>query len=234
METGEAPWYDRIFASVFVAGGNTLEIETDKMCEFSLSTPKDRFAAAWELVCYLRTIPDTARQHWCTNFERRLKPPLTLLEERMLGWDHVRSMQRGGISFGAHTMNHPCVGRLAPDAYHHEFVASKELLEAGLNTPVEDFAYPFGRLTDGNLAAQEFLARAGYRSAATSMEGFNSQRENPYTLRRLQIGDDCSMAMFVYRLSRLFLEANAPHSIEWTPVPRSREVPKYESVEGVS
>ena len=234
METGNAPWYDRIFASIAVTPDTSLELELNGLRRFSLTTPPHRFAAAWEVVCYLRSISDTARQRWCAEFERRLRPPVELLQDRMLGWEEVRSMQRAGISFGAHTMNHPAVSRLDPSAFQNEFVFSKQLLENGLGVPVDDFAYPFGRPTDGNAAAQEFLVRAGYRSAVTTMEGFNSPGENPYLLRRLQINDDCSLSLFAFNLSRMFFEASAAHPVLWESALPDQEAAVAESVRSIS
>jgi len=215
METGEAPWYDRIFASLADLSSTSLEVETDCIRRFSLSTPQMRTAGAWEIVCYLRSIPDTARQRWCSDFDRRMRLPNHLLNGRMLSWEHVRAMLSAGISFGAHTMNHPAVSQLEPAAYDYEFNGCKKLLENGLDAPVEHFAYPFGKLVDGNKAAEVFLARAGYLSAATTVEGFNSSGDNIYILRRLQIGDDCSLPLFAFNLSRMFVEVAMEHPAAW-------------------
>jgi peptidoglycan/xylan/chitin deacetylase (PgdA/CDA1 family) len=209
METGEAPWYDKIFVALAHACATTIELEMDGLRQFTLSTPTSRASAAWEIVCYLRSIPDLQRQKWCSLFEQRISPPVGQLEGRMLSWGHVRAMQRGGVSFAAHTMTHPSVSRLDPAAFHEEFVVTKRILEDGLDAPVEDFAYPFGRPADVSSEARDFLVRSGYRSAVTTIEGFNSPGGDPYMLNRLQIGDDQSMAWFALGVTRLFLEAPA-------------------------
>jgi peptidoglycan/xylan/chitin deacetylase (PgdA/CDA1 family) len=212
METGETPWYDRIFASLALQSSTFLEVETNRIRRFSLSTPQMRAAAAWEIVCYLRSIPDIARQQWCSEFDRKMRLPIDLLNGQMLDWEQVRTMKRAGISFGAHTMNHPAVSRLESAAYDNEFTNCKKLLENGLDASVEHFAYPFGKLADSNRAAEEFLARAGYLSAVTTVEGFNSFGDNIYTLRRLQIGNDCSLPLFAFNLARMFVEAVPEHA----------------------
>jgi peptidoglycan/xylan/chitin deacetylase (PgdA/CDA1 family) len=209
METGEAPWYDRIFAALGCASVATLDLEMGTPRQFTLSTPALRASAAWEIVCYLRSIPDSQRQKWCSLFEQRISPPADQLEGRILSWEHVRAMQRGGVSFGAHTMTHPSVSRLEPSAFHEEFVVTKQLLEDGLGAPVEDFAYPFGRTADVSSEARDFLARSGYRSAVTTMEGFNSLGRDLHMLNRLQIGDDQSMSWFAFAVARMFLEARS-------------------------
>ncbi len=218
METGEAPWYDRIFAGFTAFSGTCLELEARGTRRFFLDTLQARLAAAWEIVCYLRSIPDTARRRWCADFDQQMRPPIESLESRMLDWDQVRAMQGGGMFFGAHTMNHPAVSQLDPAAFKDELVDCKKLLETGLDASVEDFAYPFGKLTDGSSISQDFIVRAGYRSAVTTIQGFNSPGANPFMLRRLQIGNECPMSTFAFNLSRLYLEATVENSPAWSPV----------------
>jgi peptidoglycan/xylan/chitin deacetylase (PgdA/CDA1 family) len=216
METGEVPWYDKIFASIAAAKYDSLEVETNGVRLFSLSTLAKRLEAAWDIVCYLRSISDEARKRWCTEFDRKVSPPDHLLEGRMLNWCQIRAMQRFGISFGAHTMNHPVLSQLDSNNYQDECVLSKQLLERGLGERVEDFAYPFGRPTDGSKDVQEYLVRAGYRSAVTTIEGFNSTGDNLYMLRRLQINDDCSVPLFAFNVSRMFFEVNPKLPAAWS------------------
>jgi peptidoglycan/xylan/chitin deacetylase (PgdA/CDA1 family) len=220
METGKAPWYDRIFVAFACAPGPTLELQMQELRQFELSTPALRNHAAWETVCFLRSIPNAQRQKWCADFDQRIKPRSDWLENRFLTWDQVRTMHRGGVFFGAHTMTHPSVSRLDSADFHEEFVHPKQLLEDGLDSPVQDFAYPFGRLSDVSSAAEAFLVRTGYRSAVTTMEGFNSSGANLHMLNRLQVGDGHSMSSFAFSVVRMFLEAPPKlHSPRETSIP---------------
>jgi peptidoglycan/xylan/chitin deacetylase (PgdA/CDA1 family) len=209
IETGEAPWYDRIFVALEAASVPVLEIEIGIVRRFLLASVTARALAAWEIVCYLRRISDTERRKWCAEFEALIRVPTEKLEGRMLDWQQVRTMHRGGMFFGAHTMTHPVVSRLELSALEEELARSKQLLERGLDAPVEDFAYPFGKPEDCSLAAEQFLGRCHYRSAVTTTEGFNAVGSNPYRLRRLQVLDDASLASFAFSVSRLFLECPA-------------------------
>jgi peptidoglycan/xylan/chitin deacetylase (PgdA/CDA1 family) len=229
METGEAPWYDRIFAALQAAPGPILEVELDGSRRFALSSPGSRNAAAWGIVCYLRSISDLDRQKWCAAFEQRINLYPGMLEGRMLDWNQVRAMHREGISFGAHTMTHPSVSRLESAAFDDEFIRSKYLLESGLGAPVEDFAYPFGRSSDVCPAATDFLMRTRYRSATTTIEGFNSPGENLHLLHRLQIGDEGSLPLFAFNLSRMFLEETVKSSTVRTSVRFDEQAAQAES-----
>lgn len=215
METGESPWYDRIFAALQAVSSDSVVVETHRIHEYRLSSGASRAAAAWDIVCYLRTVREADRKSWCAEFERRVPPSRETLRHRMLDWNQVREMQRGGISFGAHTMSHPSVGQLEASAYCYELDACKELLERELEVPVEDFAYPFGKVIDSNNAVEAYLGRAGYRSAVTTLEGFNTPSANPLRLRRLQIGDGSSLPEFAFNIARMFLQVPSDDRADW-------------------
>jgi len=208
METGECPWYDRIFVALEHAPETHLEVELDSSRQFGLTSPAERRQAAWEIVCYLRTLPDAKRREWCAAFDRRMRPPRVHLENRMLDWSQVRTMQAAGVHFGAHTMTHPSVARLAPTEFEEELLASRKLLEAGLETAVEHFAYPFGKTADCLSSSETMLSGYGYRSAVTTREGINSFETDLFRLNRMQIGDDASIALFAFNVARMFLEAD--------------------------
>lgn len=68
----------------------------------------------------------------------------TMEGRSMLSWGEIREMQRGGITFGAHSLTHPDLSRLSTEQASREIVQSKEIIEDALGTPVTCFAYPFG------------------------------------------------------------------------------------------
>ena len=209
METGEVPWYDRIFLGLESAPGPSVEVNLDGPRRFTFSTSCARGAAAWEIVRHLRTIPDIRRREWCAAFERQIRLPQEELEGRMLDWQQVRTMHHAGVSFGAHTMSHPVLSQLDLPALEEELVQSKRLLEGGLDAPIEDFAYPFGHPEDRSLAAEKFLENCGYCSAVTTTYGFNTTGTSRFRLRRMQIEGDQPSVEFALSLSQLFLESPA-------------------------
>lgn len=210
METGEVPWYDRIFTAVEAVPGTVFEIALgDGQRRYSLRSSAERIWAAWDIVCYLRSIPDVQRQGLCLEVEKRVNVPEEPLRDRMLTWEQVRAMQRTGISFGAHTQSHPAVSKLQPSAFREEFVRSRESLERGLDATVSDFAYPFGKPGDCSLATESFLEQSGYRSAVTTSEGYNTWRSNPFRLLRFQVEDQQPLSEFALELCRLFLQGCA-------------------------
>lgn len=138
--------------------------------------------------------------------------PSEELKDRMLTWDQVRTMCRAGITFGSHTMTHPVVSQLTGEQLEHELCESKRLLELRIAASASHFAFPFGRPADCGKAAALVLARSGYRSAATTVEGTNAQGDNVYELRRTQVCIERSVSMFACKLNQLFFSAGAEDS----------------------
>ncbi len=205
IETGQVPWYDRVFLALQVLPAEKLDLELDRPRRFHLSSPAARFRAALDIVACLRNLPDGRRKECCAALDKQTALPQHELADRMLTWEQIQTMHRAGIRFGSHTVTHPVVSRLAPAEMERELVESKQILEEKVSSLVRDFAYPFGQLADCGSAAGELLVRCGYRSAVTTIWGINTPGTNPYALRRVQIGEERSLAMFAFKLNQLFL-----------------------------
>lgn len=83
----------------------------------------------------------------------------------LLGWDEVREMSRGSITFGSHTHTHAFLDRIESDAVDDELGRSKELIEAQVGKPVDALSYPNGLFRREML--RDRLSAHGYRFAFT-------------------------------------------------------------------
>jgi peptidoglycan/xylan/chitin deacetylase (PgdA/CDA1 family) len=99
----------------------------------------------------------------------------------MLSWGEIREMQRGGMSFGAHTLTHPDLTRLPPADIEREMVDSKGVLEETLGEPVAGFAYPFGRYDARSLQ----LARQHFACAVSDRLGLADPGSDIHALPRV-------------------------------------------------
>lgn len=217
IETGEVPWYDRIFLMLRVFPEDELEITLDRPRRFRLVSRETRLQAAAEIMQYLRTLPDWLRKEHCQSLEKQVILPSEELNERMLTWDQIGVMCRAGISFGSHTMTHPVVSQLTAAQLESELTESKQLLEQRIGSPMRHFAFPFGQPGDCGKAALPVLARLGYRSAATTVEGTNTPGGNLYELRRTQVVNERSVSMFAFKLNQLYLSAGANAAATLSP-----------------
>lgn len=208
IESGEVAWYDRIFLALKVAPGNSLELDLDSPVHFSFNSLEARMQAAVEIISRLRSFSPKLRARCCADLESKVRLPEDDLRDRMLTWDQIRTMLRGGVSFGSHTMTHPVVSRLSRAELEWEILESRRILEDRLQSSVRHFAFPFGKEEECGEAAISTLARAGFRSAATTEWGLNTPSTDPFRLRRVQIGEMGSQAVFAFQLAKLLLSAN--------------------------
>jgi peptidoglycan/xylan/chitin deacetylase (PgdA/CDA1 family) len=203
IETGEVAWYDRIFLALQVYPEKSLEIVLGHPRRYLLDSRPARLWAAMKIVSLLRQIPDDARNHFCSDFEKRVSLPRAELADRMLTWEQVQEMAQAGIFFGSHTLSHPVVSRLTLTKAERELRESRCILERRLGHPILDFAFPFGQEADCG-SVQALVARCGYRSAVTTRWGINTAGVNRFALRRVQLGEEQSLPSFAFQLNQLF------------------------------
>jgi peptidoglycan/xylan/chitin deacetylase (PgdA/CDA1 family) len=114
-------------------------------------------------------------------------------DNRMLSEDEVRALASAGWELGAHTLSHPDLATLDYDACRREIEESKTALERIAGTPVETFAYPFGRYGPAATAA---AADSGLLAAVSTGHGSWER----YELRRTMIGAADPMPIVVLKL----------------------------------
>lgn len=209
METGVVGWYDRIFLALQVFPATQIEVELDRRETFQLTSSKTRFRAALEIVSRLRTLSNGRRRQICQELETRISLQPEHLRNKILTWQQVAAMQDAGVTFGSHTMSHPVVSQLAETEMKRELADAKKLLEMKLGRTVNDFAFPFGHFEDCGAAATNLLANTGYRSGVTTVPGVNTNKTNPFALRRVQVDESHNLAQFALLLNQHLLFADS-------------------------
>ena len=108
-----------------------------------------------------------------------------------LSWSDLQEMTDHGCTVGAHTVTHPMMLRMPPEEVSNEIEISRDTLEKKLGVSVLSFAFPFGRLTDYDLAYVPLLMRSGLKVAFRSTGAINfsgGARRNPFEIRRCGVG----------------------------------------------
>ncbi len=121
--------------------------------------------------------------------------------EPLLSWDHMRQMQKEGITFASHTCTHPVLDKIPIEHARDEIVTSRDKLEQGLGVAVESFCYPYGEY---NQDVVNLVREAGYKAACITDHGNRHTTEDIFTLRRVFIWLDTTLPRFVYYLSGLY------------------------------
>jgi peptidoglycan/xylan/chitin deacetylase (PgdA/CDA1 family) len=165
---------------------------------------REQISKQW--IEFMKTLPQVEKQIYVENLPVLLgvSIPEGYFQRLMMNWDQVKEMQKGGIEFGAHTVNHPILTRIPLEQVRKEVVESKSRIEEELGTPVPGFAYPNGQAADLNEGIEKVVADSGIRAAFTLLNGPGSQAEvkrNPYAIRRIFISHRHSLAEYAMLLS---------------------------------
>ena len=103
------------------------------------------------------------------------------------------------VTIGAHTVNHPMLARLPPDAARGEMDLSRSVIEAALSRRPQHLAYPFGDLTAAG--PREFAAAAalGFKTAVTTRPGviFAAHRDRLTALPRISLNGEFQQLRYV-------------------------------------
>lgn len=102
----------------------------------------------------------------------------------MGGTRAIERMIQAGWEIDSHTISHPDLTTVSPEALRHELVGSRRRLKRYFHVPVSFFCYPSGRYDDAVIAA---VKDAGYLAATTTQLGWARPREDPFTLPRVRV-----------------------------------------------
>ena len=115
-------------------------------------------------------------------------------EEPICDWDDLRELERSSVSIQSHGASHRSFSKLGLPEQEEELARSKTILEAGLEKPVEAFAYPYGDGGTEPRSTGRALERAGYQAACLYKGGPNPLPiAEPYHLTRLAMGPDTDL-----------------------------------------
>lgn len=99
----------------------------------------------------------------------------------------VAELARDGlIEIGAHTVSHPHLPALSPQAQDREIVSSKRALEELVDAPVTSFAYPFGATSS---STRDRVKNAGFSAACTVEPDCLSGATDRWMIPRLLVPD---------------------------------------------
>jgi peptidoglycan/xylan/chitin deacetylase (PgdA/CDA1 family) len=189
VESGDHFWWRE--AEAIVHNAQVREVEV-KGHTYHLWQPEERRALEQAIDAQVRSAKSVAeREIFLADMCRILgvcSPRLHEDEDALpLSWAEALEMEKSGwVTFGAHTMHHPILARLAdPAEVLREVRECRQVLEQRLGHPVFAFAYPIGKPEDIGVEGLRSVKEAGYKWALTTIPGENFPQTDPYLLRRL-------------------------------------------------
>lgn len=135
--------------------------------EWMKSLPTERCLASLERIrTATASFSPTQAQHDCFD---------------LMTWEELSAIDPDVVTIGSHTLSHPILTGLVPEALEREVRDSRLWLERQLGRPVEHFCYPNG----SNNPAVRHAVAATYASAVTTEYGQVMAGDDPHRLRRV-------------------------------------------------
>ncbi|MGI8504173.1 MAG: polysaccharide deacetylase family protein [Hassallia sp.] len=131
------------------------------------------------------------------NKEPELRPT-----HRMMTMKELSNLQPGNIiEVGAHTVTHPFLATISPEAQLHEIQENKAQLEEIFGHAIESFAYPHGNY---NSETSEIVRQAGFTCACTTNANIVGKNSDRFQLPRFAV-ENWDGEEFAKQLSKWFL-----------------------------
>ena len=174
-------WHDRVFDAFHRTRKSEARFENDVL----LLGPADRRASLGRVLARLRRSSPEDRDLRIGSLleELGIEPGIPKGWEK-LAWPQVREMTSRGISFGAHTLDHPILTFVSREEARRQIRESKARIETELGSQVTMFAYPNGGAGDFDDSTRKIVEEEGLSLAVTTLAGANDAETDPYTLRR--------------------------------------------------
>ena len=96
-----------------------------------------------------------------------------LARELIMDWDELRTIAAEPLAtIGAHTMTHPALARLPPQAAFREMVESADRIAAEIGTRPTTIAFPYGYPTAATEREAQLAEQAGFAASFTTRPGY--------------------------------------------------------------
>ena len=214
-EVSSMLWYEQLYL-MFLATKKRL-VNLDEIRPGTRDralTQHEKRALWWNLVKHLSKYEANARQNMIEEVRRQLALPddwgVHLLSDPlrrrflMLNVTELRALVAAGMAVGAHTLTHPVLSQISPEAAWNEISGSRCKLEQVIGKPVWALAYPFGDLACVTGREQEMAERAGFSCAFLNIGGGMGAPTPRFALPRVHISGAMNLGEFEAHVSGFY------------------------------
>lgn len=196
INTGKLFWWDKV--SYVIQQTNVGQLNVDELGNYPLQSELDKSHASFIITEKLKKLPEERKDCLIGKLLSisQVDIPPDLGKELILSWDEVREMNSNGISFGAHSVNHPILTNLPLEQAKWEIIQSKKDIEERICKEVITFSYP-----NGNFSPEiaKFIQESGFSCAVSILPGKPiSSKDNPYELSRIGAIEDFNKFKVVF------------------------------------
>jgi peptidoglycan/xylan/chitin deacetylase (PgdA/CDA1 family) len=190
VDAGDVLWTSKLRYYFMATHTPTLSLRHPTARVLDLSSDQARQASYAQTVALIKSV---GRRQGGDEIFHEVESALGVtnldpLQGSMLSWHEIGEMSRAGMCIGAHTLTHPNLPGLPPEAVAAEVAGSKALIEGRANVPVQHFAYPNGRgVSHFNDTVRAIVREAGFLTSVTSINGPVGRVDDLFTLRRVGV-----------------------------------------------
>jgi len=200
---GGRMWNDTVIEAIRLSPLTRLDLRgtvAEALGELPLDGVDARRAALRQVIGATKYLQPDERLAWVDAVARASQARLP--DDLMMQSAQVQSLQRGGMTIGAHTVNHPILARLDEAAARQEIADSRTRLEALIGERVGLFAYPNGKAGTDYLPANVATVRdLGFDAAVATDWGAARTGDDLFQLPRFTPWDR-QRHRFAARLAR--------------------------------
>jgi peptidoglycan/xylan/chitin deacetylase (PgdA/CDA1 family) len=118
-----------------------------------------------------------------------------------LSRDEILQLAGELVDFQSHTATHPFLPRCSDEKARDEIFRAKSDLEREYGFEIYALSYPNGDYLERDV---QFARDAGYTCACTTKSGFNTDRTDPFRIKRIPIDDEDGVDALVVKASGLW------------------------------
>jgi peptidoglycan/xylan/chitin deacetylase (PgdA/CDA1 family) len=183
-------WWDELeillLSPAFLPGTLELSVERRKYSWNGGNVGSDRYELLLSLYRWLLPLQAEQRDKLMAELRCWAKAPATSQRLLLTPEEVSRLANNRLFEIGAHSVTHPSLSGLAPEAQRREIIESKEHLERLLNREIHGFAFPNGAFDDG---VRERVREAGFAYACESTSDCVGWGTDQWSLPRFWIRD---------------------------------------------
>lgn len=191
--TGRMVWSDRLENAFLDTGLDALDIAIGNIrLNYPLTNTNERVAAFLDVKAQCKRLPNDAKDSVIETVAQALgaSPSSDHPLYAFMDWQHIREMNKSDlISFGAHTIDHISLAKVAETEMRRQIDTSVRRLADELGEPSPFFSYPEGQSHDYNDAVIAYLRQRGFDHCPTAIDGGNdTTTTDPFHIRRIMVG----------------------------------------------
>lgn len=176
-------WNDEV--SYVLSHADMESIDIRDIGTYQISSNEDKAGACFSVVEKLKKMENSKKESAIENLinSTGVNIPDKLGKQNILSWNEIKKMDKNGIDFGGHTVNHPILTNIPIDEAKWEIRESKNRIEEVLGYPVTTFSYPNG---DFNNDISSLVKNSGFNCSVSVNPGVvNNSVNELYQINRI-------------------------------------------------